>query len=208
MKKGLTNPLYLQIQATDSLHVGGSQEWYPEKWQRMSGCGPTAAANLIWYLARSQAGMQSLCDVGDADRTHFLTLMEAMFTFVTPGKGGVNRADLFVKGVIGYGQVHGVALSAKVLEIPMMSRRRPTLAQMREFLLTALDGDKPVAFLNLSNGRLKNLEGWHWVTIMGLDTETMVAQISDQGRILDIALHTWLKTSALGGAMVYLTVEP
>lgn len=206
MKKVLPNATFLEILAPDGVHTGGSQEWYPVKWQRMSGCGPTAASNLIWHLARSHATLQPLCDIGNADQAHFLTLMKEMFTFVTPGIGGVNSARLFAKGVIRYGEAHGVSLNAQALEIPKMSRRCPSLGQMRDFILTALHVGMPVAFLNLSNGTLNNLDGWHWVTIVALETDTMVAQVSDQGRLLEIDLQAWLKTSILGGAMVYLSI--
>ena len=39
---------------------------------------------------------------------------------------------------------------------------------MINFVRLGLDQDCPVAFLNLSNGRLTNLDSWHWVTITGL----------------------------------------
>lgn len=207
MKKALLNATHLEILAPEGVHVGGSQEWYPEKWQRMSGCGPIAASNLIWYLARSHSSLQSLCEVGNADPAHFLTLMKEMITFVTPGMGGVNSSRLFVQGAIRYSEAHGVALNARVLEIPNKPRCRPSPEQLRDFIVTALHANLPVAFLNLSNGALNNLDGWHWVTIIALETDTMIAQISDQGRTLDIALQAWLKTSILGGAMVYLTHE-
>lgn len=207
MNKTLPNAALLEILAPDGVNTGGSQDWYPLKWQRMSGCGPTAASNLIWHLARSNAALQSLCDIGNADQAHFLKLMKEMFTFVTPGIGGVNSACLFAEGVIRYGQAHGASLHAQVLEIPNMPRRRPSLEQMRDFIVNALQLGMPLAFLNLTNGTLNNLDGWHWVTIMALETDTMVAQMSDYGRVLEIELQAWLKTSILGGAMVYLSSE-
>lgn len=204
MKKTLPNVAHLEILAPDEVHTGGSQEWYPGRRHRMSGCGPTAASNLIWYLTRSCADMQPLCDIGNGDQAHFLALMQEMFTFVTPGIGGVHSSRLFVNGVIRYSEAHGVALTAQVLDIPKKRRCRPSLEQMREFILTALHSDTPVAFLNLSNGTLRNLDAWHWVTILSLEPDTMIAGISDLGRTLDVDLQTWRKTSLLGGALIYL----
>ncbi len=201
MKHTLKTPMLLMVSDSRGLSFGGSQLWYRERWARMSGCGPTAASNIVWYYARSRAGLSSLCDVGGADRTHFLRLMEEMFTFVTPGLKGVNTAAIFTGGLARYGAARGVALTPRVLEV---GRHSDEIA-VRDFIFGALDTDAPVAFLNLSNGALYNLESWHWVTIVGLD-DRCTASIADQGRVLDIDLGKWLQTSRLGGALVYMTV--
>ena len=50
---------------------GANQEWYGDLWQRKAGCGPTAAASLIFYQMQKQrmkqrealySGRQSLLD--------------------------------------------------------------------------------------------------------------------------------------------------
>ena len=33
---------------------GANQEWYGDLWQRKAGCGPTAAASLIFYQMQKQ----------------------------------------------------------------------------------------------------------------------------------------------------------
>lgn len=208
MKHTLAHPALLEINIPDGgTAIGGSQEWYREKWQRMSGCGPTAASNLIWYLARSRPGLRALCDASGVGKEDFLGLMGEVFTFVTPGMGGVNTASLFTSGAIRYGEAHSIPLISNVLEIPGMPCNRPKQDTLREFILTALQADLPLAFLNLSNGTLTDLESWHWVTIIALDDDALLATISDQGRIFDIDLSEWLRSAVLGGAFVYLDVH-
>jgi hypothetical protein len=73
---------------------------------------------------------------------------------------------------------------------------------MYRFLDTALADDLPVAFLNLSGGRVKNLDSYHWVTLVGSDEGAGMCRIVDNGRLLEVALKKWLKRSALGGAFV------
>ena len=182
--------------------IGGSQLWYRERWPRISGCGPTAASNIIWYYARSRPKLCALCDVGGADRTHFLRLMDEMFTFVTPGVQGVNSAAIFSDGMARYGAAHGAKLKTHTLE----AGRSADANTVRDFIARALENDAPAAFLNLSNGMLDNLESWHWVTIIAMD-ESMTASIADQGRVLEIDLGRWLETSRLGGALVYAAVD-
>ena len=185
--------------------VGGSQEWYADHWHRLAGCGPTSAANILWYLARS--GRRVPCETGDGGRDDFLALMDEMFTFVTPGVRGVNSSAIFTGGIAGYAEKHGVAIDSHVLEIPGRPLRRPGANEVYDFVRAAISNDTPLAFLNLSNGTLVNLDNWHWVTVIGMDGDSMAADISDQGRVLTIDLAEWLRTSVLGGALVYLTVQ-
>lgn len=207
MKQTLRNLKLLEIQTRHGVSTGGSQEWYPEGWQRMSGCGPTAASNLIWYLTRSRPELGRLCDIGGGDKANFVKIMSEMFTFITPGALGVNTSMIFTSGALKYGESHGVTLTSHVLEVPKLSITRPALEKAREFILSALRSDCPIAFLNLSNGNQHRLDGWHWVTIIAINSETMSVSISDQGRILNIDFAAWLKTSLLGGALVYLNSQ-
>lgn len=206
MKQTLKNSKLLEVQAERSVYIGGSQEWYPERWQRISGCGPTAASNLIWYLTRSRAELTGLCDVGSGNKISFVKIMSEMFTYITPGSFGVNTSMLFTTGALKYSKARGVTLIPHVLEIPKLFIRRPAMEETREFILSALQSDCPVVFLNLSNGNQHRLDGWHWVTIIALDCDRMSVCVSDQGHTLDIDFSAWLKTSMLGGALVYLTV--
>lgn len=199
MNIALSNPASLGIEG--GRFIGGSQEWYPEFWQRMSGCGPTAASNLVWYM--TQQGKAPLCDVGAADLTSFIRLMVEMFSHITPGMGGVNSEKMFTKGLLSYGKAHGMTLNTTFLSIPKKPCNGPELVAVDAFLVKSLKRDVPVAFLNLSNGTLTNLDNWHWVTIIEWTSETMRATISDQGRTVVIDLARWLETTVLGGTLVH-----
>lgn len=203
MKHSLKNQELLNIESPTGAAFGGSQEWYRERWHRLSGCGPTAASNVVWYLARSRPELGALCDVGGADRTRFVRLMDEMFTFVTPGLRGVNTPYIFADGLLRYGMARGVAFVKHTLEI----KKNRDVTAVRGFIDGALERDLPIGFLNLSNGGLYNLEGWHWVTLVAFDGERMTADISDQGRLLEIDFGKWLETSRLGGALAYVSLE-
>ncbi len=205
MKKTLSRPELLEIAHTEeSAAIGGSQDWYNDKWHQMSGCGPTAASNLIWYLSRSRTELNGICTVGDGDRLNYMSLQHEMFGYVTPGRGGVNRVFIFTEGILRYCEAHKASLRAQHLEVPRKPAKRPSADEVRDFVRQGIESDCPVAFLNLSNGTLKNLDAWHWVTIVEFDPDTMQTTISDQGLLLEIDLGEWLKTSILGGAFSYL----
>jgi hypothetical protein len=77
------------------------------------------------------------------------------------------------------------------------------------FLEGALQQDSPIAFLNLCNGDEKNLQSWHWVTIIALeyseDGNSAFIDILDEGLIKKIDLLLWYKTTTHGGGFVYFT---
>jgi len=193
MKYGICNPEHMNITTTDgNAHIGGSQEWYLDKWHKKSGCGPVAASNIIFYIMRK-----------NGIKPDYLKLMHEMYTFVTPTLRGVDTSVIFVNGLLRYANDKNVKITPHVLEIPKKKRDRPDVDTLRKFIITAMKIDSPVAFLCLSNGSVSNLENWHWVTIMSLDSNTMITEISDYGKILNVNISQWLESSMLGGALVY-----
>lgn len=187
-------------------HTGGSQMWFADAWKRTSGCGPTTASSMLWYLARSRQ-IDALCEVGNADKPCFLRLMDAVFACVTPRAIGVYSTKIFMRGVHRFGELRGVALKTRALNIPPLFWKRPKPEVMRDFILKALQQDLPLAFLNLSKGALTNLGGWHWVMLVALEPEAMTATICDHGITKEIDLGLWLKTSVLGGGLVSIDVQ-
>ena len=194
MKITLAKPDSLRLAGADGeAYIGGSQKWYEKRWHIASGCGPVAASNLIWAMSSLQGGKEQ-----------YMELMRDVFAFYTPGLGGINTSALFSKGITGYCAARGLQATPVALDIPIKRRKRPDVDTVREFILSALGAGAPVAFLNRSNGTVSNLETWHWVTIIALDADTMQADISDYGKVLEVDVQEWLKTSRLGGAFVYI----
>lgn len=212
-------------QATTSF--GCDQEWYAEHWQRQAGCGPCTAATILYYLARSRdfldhlytASIQSrdnfsigqpldgdsLAAVSSHTREDFTRFMGDIWHFVTPGNMGVNEASILADGVSRYAAGHGVKLNAKIQRVPPLRKRKAPFSEFADFIRAGLEHDSPVAFLNLSNGRLDNLDSWHWVTIASISGDGS-AEISDSGTRKNIDLANWYNTSWLGGAAVWFTL--
>lgn len=186
------------------LQYGASQAWYPSLIKRMSGCGPTTCSNLLWYLAGSRAQCATLCTPDNTSRGPILQLMKRIWAYVTPGMQGVHNTDIFAGGAARYAEDCGVPLSARVLGVPGQAALRPSWQATARFLSAAIGENLPVAFLNLSNGKVDNLESWHWVTLVGVDAGGGTAQMYDQGKRQDIDLQAWLPTTAMGGGFVVL----
>ena len=201
----IKTPELLEFTTPDgTLCTGGHQEWYDTKWHKMSGCGPVAASNLIWYQAHTRENLRGLCDTVNGGYDDYRVLMDAMFGYITPGRGGIHNSGLFVPGLLAYCRERGLKMEADWLEIRHKPRRAPKLNDVRDFLTRWLEKDCAVAFLNRSNGKLKLPDSWHWVTILALEPISMTAKISDEGRTYEADMGNWINTSFLGGALVAL----
>lgn len=133
--------------------------------------------------------------------------MERVWPYIRPGLRGVDKASTFAEGAVRYAEAHDVALRARVLEISAVPQERPAVATVREFLLSAFADNLPVAFLNLSNGAVRNLDNWHWVTLVSVDC-ALRAEMYDQEIRQFIDLRLWLATTRGGGAFVALEPAP
>lgn len=204
---GICSPEKLHIFNGTSISYGAHQIWYKSWIGRMGGCGPTAASNLLWYLASTRAReCGSLFDGDGTKQEDMLRLMNTVWKYITPGFNGVHKSSIFTEGLIRYGVKHGVSLLPQVLEVPDVISSRPDEAELISFLSTAFSSDLPVAFLNLSNGAVRNLDIWHWVTLISTD-ENLQAEMYDQGERQQLDLALWLKTTKTGGAFVFVKPE-
>ena len=185
---------------------GCNQNWFTERWQRQAGCGPSTAATILYYLARSLDFHDLLYSASSYAREDFKHFMSDIWNYVTPGHMGVNEASVLAGGVIRYAAGHGIILRSEIYKVPPKRSRTAPYADFANFIQKGLDSDCPVAFLNLSNGRLKSLDSWHWVTLTSLD-DSGEAEISDSGEQKRIRLQHWYQSSWLGGAAVWFTVE-
>jgi hypothetical protein len=189
---------------------GGDQEWYLDEWNQRAGCGPTCAANLTAYLALTRPELRALYAGEDMGKAAFSAHMEDVYKYVTPGGMGLNRLEMFTDGIEDFARSRGRSLRAHVFEVHgNMHRGRPQVRELADFVRAGLESDCPVAFLNLTKGRVKNLQGWHWVTITGadVDDEHLTASASDEGRLIHFDLRLWYLSTRMRGGLVYFTED-
>jgi hypothetical protein len=140
------------------------------------------------------------------DKQEFIRLMDRMWKYVTPGRGGVNTTQKLRQGVAGYSAQNGLRLRTEALDVADARAERPSLERVVEFIRVGLERDLPVAFLNLDNGLELQLDKWHWVTITGLAYDeaggAAITEILDNCDRLDVNLGRWLSSAARGGGFV------
>ncbi len=187
---------------------GFHQTWYANMWQRKSGCGPTAVANILYYQKRKQAGERK--DVILSERESRLVFMEGVWEHVTPSVHGISSARMLQEGIMSYAAGHGLAVTVDMLDIPKNRSKRPEFKSVLAFIDHALSHDIPVAFLNLNHGTQTQLDSWHWVTIVALEYErdgsTAIVTFMDGGPVQKIDLLQWFHTTTLGGGFVSMNL--
>lgn len=205
----ITHPELLTLTDGNQTWNGADQEWYQENWRRRSGCGTTAAAHLLSYLAKVKPNWKVLYPHHSREKSDFLSFMNELWNYVTPGSMGVNSVNKLTCGISNYAKEKNVTLSFHKLNIPQLKTARPTIEQCTTFFRTAMENNSPVAFLNLSAGNIKGLDSWHWITIIAIqeqsDGSILCTALDGSGHKLIVDFYQWLQTSRLGGGLVYIS---
>ena len=210
IKKSIYNPELFEIQDEDTnkVYYGYNQEWYTKLWQRLSGCGPSVASNIILYLNQNRYNSE----IGKSynKKKDCLMLMEEIWNYVTPTIKGIDTTKIFYEGLLSYANSKDLSFEYDVLDLPKENLLRPNFSDVLKFIEMSLQKNSPIAFLNLHNGKEKNLDKYHWVTIISLEYETdgsiAYVEILDEGIIKKIDLLLWYNTTTLGGGFVYFTI--
>ncbi len=196
----IRNPDIFQIKDGGAVYYGFDQEWYPTRWQRLSGCGPTAVSNIMHYLLHAETGKPPY------SKSEGVALMQEVWKYVTPTMRGIPATKPLYEGALAFAEAKAMNMEFRVLDIPKKPAQRPEFSRLLSFLDSTLRSNSPVAFLNLNNGTQTNLDSWHWVTIIAMEyaEDGSLAAVSflDEGTIKMINLEQWYRTTTLGGGFV------
>lgn len=187
---------------TGHLFCGCNQEWYFGARQRRSGCGPTVFSNILLYLFHEVYAKNACVYKEDA-----LALMEEVWQYITPTLLGVYSTEIFIRGALEYGQEKGMDYEYALLGVGGEHSCKSALEETVRFVKIGLARGVPVAFLNLCSGRAKNIDRWHWMTVISLeedrDADGIKMGILDNGERKETDLKVWYDTTAMGGGFVY-----
>lgn len=197
------NILKIEDENNNTIIYGSNQMWFKKRWQRMSGCGPSAVVNILYYLNCTRGNMPSCSNL---TKSECLALMDELWSYITPGLGGISSTGMLRNGIQKYLLYKSINIKLESLDVPKKKAFRPDLHKVVTFLANSLKSDSPVAFLNLEHGTILDLDSWHWVTIISLeydlDEEVAFVGILDGGLEKRIDLSKWLHLTKLGGGFV------
>ena len=81
----IKHPEWLYIDVNGKTSYGYDQEWFTDEWQRLSGCGPTSASQVLGY-SLFRDGVLDLETT--SDQTRALERMNIVWKYVKPRFGG------------------------------------------------------------------------------------------------------------------------
>lgn len=200
----IKHPEWLQVEKDGRHSYGYNQEWYHDDWQRLAGCGPTTATQLISYV---QFRDQILDPKSSADGEAVLKRMEEVFNYVKPRfGGGLYKTQWLEEGLQNYIKDKDLPYTVKMMGIYPFAVSRAPLSDVANFIKQGLGNDSPVAFLNRHRGREKELSTWHWVPIVKLtdDGDDVRCVVYDEEMAREFSLTKWLKDTILGGGFAYV----
>ena len=100
----------LDIYDSEISYYGGSQNWFPNKSHKRSGCGPVAAANITAYLSRTFEDKYNVlypCQ-GVINKKDFINHMIEIRKYVRPGFFGLTSVHQFSDNVLAFSIKRGV----------------------------------------------------------------------------------------------------
>jgi len=175
-----TNLEEIQFNIYDSKisYYGGSQYWFPKKFNKLSGCGPVVAANITAYLSQSFSDKYNALYPykGDINKEDFILHMIEIRKFVKPGIFGLTSVHQFSDNILAFSKQRGISLNPHILD-----DNAATLKDAINFISEALSQRLPIAILVLKHSIKEFKEyAWHWMTITGLklDSKTDIYYIS------------------------------
>lgn len=200
----IKHPEWLDIQTPTKISHGYDQEWYGHEWQRLAGCGPTTATQVISYVG-FRDGIYPLDD--SANQAAALARMEGVWEYVKPRYGGgVYKTAWLESGIQKYVDDNGWNYDVRMINVSPFRFSREDVAVVAEFIRDGLRQDVPVAFLNRHKGQEEALWTWHWVPIWGIFSkgDDIRCRIFDEGEVRDFSLTHWMHDTILGGGFAYM----
>lgn len=188
------------LEEENKISFGFSQEWYEDEYKKLAGCGATVAATIITYFKQKE-NKESL----SIDKV--MPLMLEMWNYLTPIKNkGLNSTKLFYDGIEKYFSEKNKIVDCKHIDVNI--KDKVSLDKIILFLKESLEKDIPLAFLNLCNGEEKELDKWHWVTVVELfsEGENYFINILDDKEIKKINLTLWYNTITDDGGFISFKV--
>lgn len=171
-------------------YYGGDQGWL--SYGSVNGCGPTAASNILAYLATENASKYGRLYPYGLSIGEYSNRMEKVYSFMQPinGVAGVTSISDFASYVENYARVK---CSTYISGKSIIAFRAPEYYTIN-FIKMGLSTNSPIASLNLhppGGGTFP----WHWVTITAFHD---YGSFSNQ-----ITLSTWGKKKTVNYHVYY-----
>ncbi len=169
-------------------HLGGWQEWFPDKWMRLGGCGAVTACDASIVLDKYFGTHLYPYDKNNVSRQDFLNFGMIMKPYLRPRWTGIDKLDIYVDGFNEYLKAKGetdITLTAWA--------GTNSLKETKEIVKKQIDAGFPIPTLTLKHKAfIMNPYTWHWYILAGYEEfeDTMMVKLVTYGTYIWIDLST------------------
>ena len=146
---------WITVTADGRKVLGYNQEWYPEKRQKLAGCGPTVGAMIAAYVEMKEWQMPVTTKEGATSK------MLDIWKYATPRMHGLYKTRWLKEGLEAYMKERGLKGTPEAMPIPPIHMLAPSFEKLKNFIAEGLASDCPVGFLNLHSGGEPIPDHWH-----------------------------------------------
>ena len=108
----ICHPEWITVTADGSAHKGYDQDWYPEKRQQISGCGPTVGSMMAAYTRRKLKDKEITTKGGAVEQ------MLEIWPYATPHLHGLYKTRWLMEGLNYYFSDKNLSAEAEMISIP------------------------------------------------------------------------------------------
>lgn len=117
----ICHPEWITVTADGSAHKGYDQDWYPEKRQQISGCGPTVGSMMAAYTQRKLEKKEITTKDGAVEQ------MLEIWPYATPHLHGLYKTRWLMEGLNHYFSDKNLSAEAEMISIPSIRMLAPSL---------------------------------------------------------------------------------
>ena len=176
----ICHPEWITVTADGSAHKGYDQDWYPEKRQQISGCGPTVGSMMAAYTRRKLKDKEITTKGGAVEQ------MLEIWPYATPHLHGLYKTRWLMEGLNHYFSDENLSAEAEMISIPPVRMLAPSFVKVKKFIQEGLAGDWPVGFLNLHSGGEPIPYHWHWMILVRMEEAggRTICTLWDEGKAM------------------------
>lgn len=152
---------------------GCNQEWTQD--YKANGCGPAAAANVLYYMSDQKSSCSSLYPYSTISKTNFTNYLEDVCDYLDPSMIGMMSYSQWATKVKSFANTKGVSLSYKSYPFSYSQEN------CEQFIFNGLRANSPVATLNARLGSSRvSIDGlnYHWITVTKFNSTSAGSQIT------------------------------
>lgn len=194
----ILHPDWITVRNDEKNVIGYDQEWYPEKRQKLAGCGPTTGSMMAAYIERKEWGKKI------ETREEALDLMLDIWKYATPRMHGLYKTRWLKEGLDQFMKENHLKGKVEALSVPSIHLLAPSFEKTKAFIEEGLKADCPIGFLNLHSGGEYIPYHWHWMPLVKIEDreEGTYCTLWDEGVTYMFNLKNWLKNTKFGGGFV------